>query len=80
MLLEAGRVLGAGPLDEIAARADLPLARRDDAGAVLTCRVAAHDPARQLTRLDARRAPLLVPLQAMRRSAPRCASASRRAR
>ena len=38
VLLEAGRVMAAGPLDAIAARGDLPLAVRDDAGAVLTCR------------------------------------------
>ena len=35
VLIEAGRVVGFGPLSEIAARADLPLAQRDDAGAVL---------------------------------------------
>lgn len=52
VLFEAGTVLAAGPVGDISARADLPLARREDAGAVLTCRIAAHDPARQLTRLD----------------------------
>ena len=43
VLIEAGRVVGCGPLSEIAARADLPLAQRDDAGALLLCRVAEHD-------------------------------------
>ncbi len=64
VLLRDLRILGSGPLEAMAARADLPLARRDDAGAVLTCRVAAHDPARRLTRLERDRFSLLVPLQA----------------
>ncbi len=62
VLLEAGRVVASGPLPEIAARADLPLAQRDDAGAILVARVAAHDALRGLTRLDAGRAPIFVPL------------------
>jgi molybdate transport system ATP-binding protein len=63
VLLEAGRVLGFGPLSRIAARADLPLlARRDDAAAVLHATVVAHDTERELTRLDAGGATLLVPL------------------
>jgi molybdate transport system ATP-binding protein len=64
VLIEAGRVLAAGPVAEIAARADLPLARRDDAGALLPCRVAAHDGERRLTRLEADGAAILVPLLA----------------
>jgi molybdate transport system ATP-binding protein len=51
VLLEAGTARAVGPIAEIAARADLPLAARDDAAAVLSCTVAAHEPARQLTRL-----------------------------
>jgi molybdate transport system ATP-binding protein len=51
VLLEAGTVRAAGPVTEIAARADLPLAAREDAAAVLSCTVAAHEPARQLTQL-----------------------------
>ena len=43
VLIDAGRVIACGPLSEIAARADLPLAQRDDAGALLLCRVAEHD-------------------------------------
>ena len=50
VLIEAGQVVGYGPVSEVAARADLPLARRDDAGAVVPCRVEAHDPGRALTR------------------------------
>ncbi len=62
VLIEAGRVLAAGPVEEIAARADLPLARRDDAAALLRCMVRAHDPARGLTQLDAGGIAMLVPL------------------
>ena len=51
VLLEAGTVRAVGPITEIATRADLPLAARDDAAAELSCTVAAHEPARQLTRL-----------------------------
>jgi molybdate transport system ATP-binding protein len=62
VLIEAGRVVAAGDLSDIAARADLPLARRDDAGAVLTARIAAHDVEHRLTRLDAGGATFWVPL------------------
>ena len=62
VLFEAGSVIAAGPVADITARADLPLARRDDAGTVLACRVGAHDPARQLTRLDWGTTTLWVPL------------------
>ncbi len=63
VLLRDLRIIGAGPLDVMAARADLPLASRDDAGAMLTCRVAEHDAARRLTRLQRDGFFLLVPLQ-----------------
>ncbi len=62
VLLEAGRVIAAGPIAEVAARADLPLALRDDAAAILLTQVAAHDPARGLTRLQADGVVVLVPL------------------
>jgi molybdate transport system ATP-binding protein len=62
VLIEAGRVIGSGPLSEIAARADLPLAQRDDATALLVCRVAEHDTARDLSRLEGSGATLWVPL------------------
>ena len=64
VLLQAGRVVAAGPLEDIAARADLPTARRDDAGAVLSCTVLAHDAARRLTTLGCGGVCLLVPLLA----------------
>ena len=53
VLITDGRVVAAGPLSEIAGRADLPLAQRDDAAAMLTAVVGAHDGARGLTRLTA---------------------------
>ncbi len=64
VLLEAGRVVAAGPLTEVASRPDLAFARRDDAAAVVEARIAAHDPARRLTRLDSGAMILEVPLLA----------------
>lgn len=61
VLFEAGSAIAAGPIAEMSARADLPLARRDDAGAVLTCHIADHDPVRQLTRLVCGGTELWVP-------------------
>ena len=49
VLIEAGRVAGAGPVAEVAGRADLALARRDDAAGLLRAVVAGHDAARGLT-------------------------------
>ncbi|MFD2249494.1 molybdate transport system ATP-binding protein [Pseudochelatococcus lubricantis] len=53
VLMEAGRVIGCGPVGEIAARADLPLALGNDAGAIIPAEIAAHDDARALTVLRA---------------------------
>lgn len=64
VLIEAGQVIGCGALSDIVVRADLPLAQRDDAGALLACRVAAHDAARELTCLEGAGASFLVPLLA----------------
>ncbi|MBP0447016.1 molybdenum ABC transporter ATP-binding protein [Roseomonas sp. SSH11] len=64
VLLQAGRVLASGPVEELAARTDLPLlATRRDAGALLACVVLGHDPARGLTRLGFAGGELRVPLQ-----------------
>jgi molybdate transport system ATP-binding protein len=62
VLLDAGHVVGSGSVSEVAVRADLPLAQRDDAGALLLCKVAEHDAARELTRLDGGGARFWVPL------------------
>jgi len=64
VLMEAGRVLAAGPVAALAARTNLPLlTNRRDAGAVLACVVDSHDPARGLTRLAFPGGALLVPLR-----------------
>ncbi len=49
VLIEAGRVAGAGPVADMAGRADLALARRDDAAGLLRAAVVGHDAARGLT-------------------------------
>jgi len=64
VLLEAGRVVAAGPAPALAARTDLPaLAGRRDAGALLDCVVREHDPTRGLTRLGFEGGVLVVPLR-----------------
>jgi molybdate transport system ATP-binding protein len=62
VLIDAGRVIACGPISEIAAHADLPLAQRDDAGALLLCRVVEHDVGRELSRLEGGGAVFWVPL------------------
>ena len=62
VLMEQGRVVAAGDLPAMTARADLALARRDDAAAVLPACVESHDTERQLSRIEAGGAALLVPL------------------
>ncbi|MBI0537596.1 molybdenum ABC transporter ATP-binding protein [Roseomonas sp. KE2513] len=65
VLMEAGRVLATGTVEDLSARTDLPLlAGRRDAGVALACRVTAHDPAGGLTRLDFAGGELRVPLRA----------------
>ena len=51
VLLDAGQVRAAGPLATLLARADLPLARQDDAGVVIAARVDHHDTAYGLSRV-----------------------------
>jgi len=52
VLMEDGRVVAAGPIEELTARADLPLlAGRRDAGSVVSGRVESHDARRGLTRI-----------------------------
>ncbi len=62
VLLDAGQVVAFGSVSDLAARADLPLARRDDAGALLICRVRENDAGRTLTRLQGGGAMFWVPL------------------
>ena len=51
VLLDAGRVRAAGPLAELLARPDLPLARQDDAGVVIIATVDQHDETYGLSRV-----------------------------
>jgi molybdate transport system ATP-binding protein len=63
VVLQQGRVVAAGPVEELSARTDLPaLADRNDSGALLRCRVDAHDGARGQTRLAFDGGELVVPL------------------
>jgi molybdate transport system ATP-binding protein len=52
VLLDSGRVLAAGPLPEMLARLDLPVALGDDAGVVLDACVGERDLSWHLARLD----------------------------
>ncbi len=52
VLLDKGRVIANGALNETLARLDLPLAHRDDAGTMLDTVIAEHDVDYHLTRLD----------------------------
>ncbi len=61
VLLRAGRTLATGPIEALTARSDLPLAQRDDAGAVLAATLTAHLPDRGLSCIDASGMALLVP-------------------
>jgi molybdate transport system ATP-binding protein len=62
VVIEAGHVTGFGSVADVASRADLPLAQRDDGGAVLLCRVAQHDAGRALTLLEGGGVTFWVPL------------------
>lgn len=53
VLLRDGHVEAAGPLTELMARTDLPLARLDDAGVVIMAQVAEHDLLHGMTRIAA---------------------------
>jgi molybdate transport system ATP-binding protein len=52
VLLDKGRVIASGALNETLARLDLPTAHFDDAGVVIEAAVAQHDEKYQLSRLD----------------------------
>ncbi len=62
VMLDGGRVAGQGPADAVLRRFDLV---PDEAGAVLTLTVAAHDAATGLTRLSGEAGQLSVPLLAL---------------
>ena len=52
VLLQQGRVIASGALNETLARLDLPTAHFDDAGAVIEATVARHDETYHLSQLD----------------------------
>lgn len=52
VLMDAGRVLAEGPLSDMLARLDLPVAFGDDAGVVLDAEIGERDAQWQLARLD----------------------------
>ena len=64
VLIEAGRVVASGPLEEVASRAELPIAAREDAAGVLRGQVAAHDEARRLSAIACGADLVWVPLLA----------------
>ena len=61
VLLDAGRVVAAGPLSDVLADSRLPIARSSEASSVLEARVGAFDPRDGLTALDIDGETLLVP-------------------
>ena len=61
VLMAAGRVTASGPLAEIQARPDLPLARMPEAAVTLPAEVIAHDAAFDLTTFAVAGASLLAP-------------------
>jgi molybdate transport system ATP-binding protein len=52
VLMDAGRVVAAGPASEMFVRLDLPMSRLDETSAVIDARVMAHDPAYGQSCLD----------------------------
>ena len=64
VLLESGRVLAHGPVDQLLTRLDLPLAHGDSAASVLRVEVLSHDAQDHLTRTGFAGATLLVPRHA----------------
>ncbi len=53
VVMREGRALASGPLTELLARSDLPLARRDDAGVVIEAQVVEHDTRHAMMRIAA---------------------------
>jgi molybdate transport system ATP-binding protein len=70
VMLQAGHVVASGPLPDLAARVDLPLAMRDDAGGVLIGIVASHDEQKRLTTVSCGGQVVLVPRIDAERGAP----------
>lgn len=62
VLIEAGRVVASGPIATLAADPRLPLAAREDAGAVFDATVTSHETERGLTRIDFPGGSLVAPI------------------
>lgn len=62
VMLEKGRILAQGPIDQVVTRPDLALARRPNAASVLLATVQDHIPAQHLSRVAAAGQIFLVPL------------------
>lgn len=62
LLMEAGRVVAAGPTAELFTRLDLPLARGSEAESLIAAKVAGHDETYGLTYLDFPGGRFFVPL------------------
>jgi molybdate transport system ATP-binding protein len=60
VLLDAGKVVAAGPVADLMARLDLPLSQADEAAAVLDATLAAHEHVYGQSRLDVAGLPLWV--------------------
>lgn len=65
VLIDAGKTVAAGPVQEIFSRLDLPGYLGGTAGAVIDTQVARHEPEFGLTRLEFHGRHLYVPLQAL---------------
>jgi len=60
VLIESGRKLAQGALNEMLARVDLPISRDDDAGAIISARILEHEEDFHLTRVGFRGGELTV--------------------
>ena len=61
VLIEQGRILGQGTLAKMLSELELPIARDEDAGALIETRIAGHDEAYHLTHLSFSGGEILVP-------------------
>ncbi|HET9955590.1 MAG TPA: molybdenum ABC transporter ATP-binding protein, partial [Polyangiaceae bacterium] len=52
VLIESGHALASGPVESVLTRLDVPTAHSDEASAILTGEISAHDPEDQLTRIE----------------------------
>ena len=70
VLMQNGSVLGAGDIQHMFTRLDLPLAQELDASAIIDATVSGHDPAYQLTRLKFAAGEMIVSAQPLAMGEP----------